>query len=41
MRIGMMGAIVGDIAGSQVVWNNHKSKAFAFLDPNCMFRTIL
>lgn len=37
----MMGAIVGDIAGSQVVWNNHKSKAFAFLDANCMFWTIL
>ncbi len=28
---GMIGAIVGDIAGSRFEWHNRKSKQFAFL----------
>jgi ADP-ribosylglycohydrolase len=31
----MIGAIVGDIAGSRFEWNNHKSKDFELLAENC------
>ncbi|MCU6763591.1 Uncharacterised protein [uncultured Roseburia sp.] len=31
----MLGAIVGDIAGSRFEWNNHKSKDFEFLTYKC------
>ena len=31
----MLGAIIGDIAGSIYEWDNHKSKDFQFLDPAC------
>lgn len=33
----MFGAIVGDIVGSRFEFNNHKSKDFAFLHPECHF----
>ena len=33
----MIGAIVGDIAGSRFEWRNIKSKQFEFLDRDCMF----
>lgn len=33
----MLGAIIGDIVGSRFEWNNHKSKDFEFLHPNCFF----
>ena len=31
----MLGAIIGDIAGSRFEWNNHKSKDFEFLTYKC------
>jgi len=31
----MLGAIIGDIAGSRFEFNNHKSKAFELLAPDC------
>ena len=31
----MLGAIIGDIAGSRFEWNNIKSKEFSFFDPVC------
>lgn len=33
----MLGAIIGDIAGSRFEWNNHKSKDFTFFDEKCEF----
>lgn len=33
----MIGAIVGDIAGSRFEWNNHRSKIFALLPDSCFF----
>ena len=32
MKNGMIGAIVGDIAGSRFEWHNHKAKRFMFHD---------
>lgn len=31
----MLGALIGDIAGSIYEWHNHKSKDFPFLQPQC------
>lgn len=31
----MIGAIIGDIAGSRFEWNNHRSKEFEFFSPDC------
>ena len=31
----MIGAIIGDIAGSRFEWNNHRSKDFELLTPKC------
>ena len=31
----MLGAIIGDIAGSRFEWNNHKSKTFDLLTYYC------
>jgi len=31
----MIGAIIGDIAGSRFEWNNHRSKMFEFFVPDC------
>lgn len=31
----MLGAIIGDIAGSRFEWNNHKSKDFTLFSPQC------
>ena len=31
----MLGAIIGDIAGSRFEWNNIKSKDFALFGPGC------
>ena len=31
----MLGAMIGDIVGSRFEWNNHKSKNFQFLHPDC------
>ena len=31
----MLGAIIGDIAGSRFEWNNHKSKDFDLLTYRC------
>lgn len=33
----MIGAIIGDIAGSRFEWNNHRSKDFDLLSSNCFF----
>ena len=33
----MLGAIIGDIAGSRFEWDNHKSKDFTFFDEECDF----
>ncbi len=33
----MIGAIVGDIAGSRFEWDNHRSKDFELLSKNCFF----
>lgn len=33
----MIGAIIGDIAGSRFEWFNHKSKEFDLLSPGCFF----
>ncbi len=33
----MLGAIIGDIAGSRFEWHNHKSKDFELLAPACSF----
>lgn len=33
----MIGAIIGDIAGSRFEWNNHKSKDFTLLTHKCSF----
>jgi len=34
-NVQMIGAIIGDIAGSRFEWNNHLSKAFEFFAPDC------
>ena len=31
----MLGAVIGDIVGSRFEWNNHKSKDFELLTPQC------
>lgn len=31
----MLGAIIGDIAGSRFKWNNHRNKEFDFLTYKC------
>ena len=31
----MIGALIGDIAGSRFEWNNHRSRAFEFFSPEC------
>jgi len=31
----MIGALIGDIAGSRFEWNNHRSKDFEFFTPEC------
>lgn len=31
----MIGAIIGDIAGSRFEWNNHRSRDFEFFHPDC------
>lgn len=33
----MIGAIIGDIAGSRFEWTNHRSKDFDFFAPDCSF----
>ena len=33
----MIGAIIGDIAGSRFEWHNHRSKDFELLHPKCHF----
>jgi len=33
----MIGAIIGDIVGSRFEWNNHRSKEFELLPPQCFF----
>ncbi len=33
----MIGAIIGDIAGSRYEWHNHRSKEFGFLTKSCFF----
>ena len=33
----MLGAIIGDIAGSRFEWYNHKSKDFELLTMECKF----
>ena len=33
----MLGAIIGDIAGSRFEWNNHKSKDFELFSDRCFF----
>lgn len=33
----MIGAIIGDIAGSRFEWNNLKSKEFELLNSKCRF----
>ena len=33
----MLGAMIGDIAGSRFEWENHKSKDFVFFMPPCRF----
>ena len=33
----MIGAIIGDIAGSRFEWFNHRSKDFELLSPKCFF----
>lgn len=36
-RKGIIGAIIGDIAGSRFEWNNRKSTQFEFFTPACRF----
>lgn len=31
----MIGALIGDIAGSRFEWNNHRSREFEFFSPEC------
>ena len=33
----MIGAIIGDIAGSRFEWNNHRSKIFTLMNDQCFF----
>ena len=33
----MLGAIIGDIAGSRFEWKNHKSKDFQLFNHECSF----